>query len=125
MSYILRHQGEFFHDPVLNWENWDTERWRNGPGNFSGSPPIKNLPSNTEGAGLIPGRGLRSHMPYSMAEGKKELGPVKDREDWSAAVHGVSDWTTIKTAGHWIVLGPGPDGLAIGPMSLTILLACL
>ena len=30
---------------------------------FPLSPVVKNLPSNAEGVGLIPGWGVRSHMP--------------------------------------------------------------
>ena len=52
---------------------------------------IKNLPSNTEGAGLIPGQGAKIPHAIQHGQGKKESGPVKDREAWRAAVHGVSD----------------------------------
>lgn len=32
-------------------------------GNFPGSPAVKNLPCNGWDTGLIPGQGLRPHMP--------------------------------------------------------------
>ena len=47
MNLIGREKAE------LNPTNW----------NFPGGPVVKTLPSNTGGAGPIPGRELRSHMP--------------------------------------------------------------
>ena len=38
----------------------DKEKWGWA---FPGGPVVKNLPSNAEDKGLIPGRGLRSHKP--------------------------------------------------------------
>ena len=45
-------------------------------GNFPGSPAVKNLPCNGWDTGLIPGQGLRSHMPTKQLLSSCALEPM-------------------------------------------------
>ena len=52
-------------DPVSPTPLESPRRW-----NFSGGPLVKNLLSNTEGTGLIPGKGTK--IPYAAWYGQKK-----------------------------------------------------
>ena len=49
---------------VLEIKNTITEM-KNAFGDFPCGPEVKNLPCNTRGTGLIPGQGVKSHIPCS------------------------------------------------------------
>ena len=92
-------------------EKTDTEGLRNGPRKFPGGPAINSPPSNTEGAGVIPGQGA-------------EILPAQGRTGKPGVLQCLGSATDNRKAQLGTgSAGSGPGGLAIGPMSLTILLA--